>query len=129
LGFSDADREENIRRIGEVTKLMYDAGLVVITAFISPFRSSRERVRELFPAGAFWEVFVSCPLEVCKARDPNGLYKKAISGELPQFTGIGSRYEPPEAPELAVNSNEIDLEECVALIIKRLLDEGIIHEH
>lgn len=126
LGFSGVDRKENIRRIGEVAKLMLDAGLIVITAFISPFQSDRDQVRSLFNEGEFWEVFVDCPLEICKQRDPKGLYKKAEAGQIPDFTGISSPYEAPLAPELTINTAELNVEECVDKIIELLMDKKII---
>ncbi|WP_148611558.1 adenylyl-sulfate kinase [Aeromonas sobria] len=100
LGFDDAARQENIRRVGEVAKLMVDAGLIVLTAFISPFRAERELVRSLLGDGEFVEVFVDAPLAVCEERDPKGLYKKARAGEIRNFTGIDSAYEAPEQPEI-----------------------------
>lgn len=105
LGFSEADRVENIRRIGEVCKLFVDAGLIVLSAFISPFKSDRESVRRLMEAGEFIEVFVDTPLEVCEIRDPKGLYKKARAGEIANFTGIGSPYEVPLAPEIVLKGD------------------------
>jgi adenylyl-sulfate kinase len=104
LGFSDADRIENVRRVTEVARLMMDAGLVVIAALISPFRAERQAARERFAPGEFMEVFVDAPLAVCEQRDPKGLYKRARRGEIPEFTGIGSRYEPPMHPDLHVDS-------------------------
>src|ERR1700726_30353 len=106
LGFTDADRVENIRRIGEVAKLMTDAGLIVLTAFISPFRAERRMVREMSLPGEFIEIYVETPLEVAEQRDVKGLYKKARAGELKHFTGIDSPYEPPENPEIRVNTVE-----------------------
>jgi bifunctional enzyme CysN/CysC len=100
LGFTDDDRTENIRRVGEVAKLMVDAGLIVVCAFISPFRSEREMVRSLFETGEFFEIYVDTPIEECMRRDPKGLYAKAKAGQLRNFTGIDSAYEPPEKPEL-----------------------------
>ena len=126
LGFSDEDRKENIRRIGEVAKLMHDAGLIVITAFISPFRSDRDMVRQLFAPGEFWEVFVACPLEVCKKRDPKGLYVKALKGEIAQFTGINSPYEAPISPELTVESDLHPVDECVSSILTKMKSSGIL---
>jgi adenylylsulfate kinase len=120
LGFSAQDREENIRRIGAVAKLFCDAGIVAITAFISPYRVDRDRVRALLPNGDFVEIFVAAPLEVCEARDPKGLYKKARAGELKGFTGIDDPYEPPVKPELVldagVKSAEVLSEEVVAYL-------------
>jgi bifunctional enzyme CysN/CysC len=104
LGFSDADRAENIRRVGEVAKLMVDAGLIVICAFISPFRAEREMVRSLFEPGEFFEIYIDTPIAECIRRDPKGLYAKARSGLLPNFTGIDSPYEPPERPELILST-------------------------
>lgn len=126
LGFSEDDRKENIRRIGEVAKLMVDAGLVVITAFISPFRSDRDQVRKLFHGGEFWEVFVSCPLEICMERDPKGLYSKAVAGQIKDFTGITSPYEEPENPELVVRTDQNSVGECVDQIILRMMEKKII---
>ena len=120
LGFTDADRVENIRRIAEVAKLMVDAGLVVITAFISPFRSERDMARSLFEAGEFVEVHVDVPLEVAEARDPKGLYKKARRGEIPNFTGIDSTYEAPENAEITLRTGETALDECVDAVVKSL---------
>ena len=120
LGFTEADRIENIRRIGEVAKLMTDAGLIVITAFISPFRAERNIVRSLLPEGEFIEIFVDTPLVVCEQRDPKGLYKKARAGLIPNFTGINSPYEEPENPGLVLNTAELSLDECVARILAKV---------
>lgn len=117
LGFSDDDRKENIRRVGEVAKLMVDAGLVVLTAFISPHRAERQMVRDLLEPGQFIEVFVDTPLAVCEARDPKGLYRKARAGELRNFTGIDSVYEAPESPEI-----QLDGEQLVTKLAAQLLD-------
>lgn len=114
LGMSDEDRQENIRRIGEVAKLMVDAGLIVITAFISPFRVDRDAVRALFEEGEFIEVFVDAPLEECEKRDPKGLYKKARAGQIKEFTGIDSPYEAPLNPELALDTHQHDVPALVA---------------
>ena len=121
LGFTEADRIENIRRVGEVAKLMADAGLIVLTAFISPFRAEREMVREMLPEGEFIEIYVDTPLAVAESRDVKGLYKKARSGQLKNFTGIDSPYEPPEAPEIRVNTAEMSAEEAAEFIIRQLL--------
>jgi bifunctional enzyme CysN/CysC len=121
LGFTEADRIENIRRVGEVAKLMADAGLIVLTAFISPFRAEREMVRKMLPEGEFIEIFVDTPLEVAEARDVKGLYKKARSGALKNFTGIDSPYEAPESPEVRVNTVEMTPEEAAQHIIKQIL--------
>jgi len=126
LGFSDEDRNENIRRIGDVAKLMVDAGLIVITAFISPFIEERKKVRDLISNGCFIEVFVDCPLEVCEKRDPKGLYQKARDGLIPDFTGINSPYEAPENPEIFLNSNDLTLVQNVQTIIQYLLDRNFI---
>jgi bifunctional enzyme CysN/CysC len=120
LGFTDADRVENIRRIAEVAKLMVDAGLVVLTAFISPFRSERDMARGMFEEGEFAEIYVDTPLDVAEARDPKGLYKKARRGELPNFTGIDSEYQSPLEAELELNTNGESVDECVARILKIL---------
>lgn len=120
LGFSEADRVENIRRIGEVARLMTDAGLVVITAFISPYRADRQLARSLLPAGEFLEVFVDAPLSVCEARDPKGLYRKARQGLIPDFTGINAPYEAPEAPELRLDTARQSVVECAEAIISLL---------
>jgi bifunctional enzyme CysN/CysC len=121
LGFTDADRVENIRRVGEVAKLMTDAGLIVLTAFISPFRSERRMVRDLMAPGEFMEVWVNTPLEVAEARDVKGLYKKARSGQLKNFTGIDSPYEAPELAELTVNTVELTAEEAADRIVEAIL--------
>ncbi len=121
LGFSDADRVENIRRVGEVAKLMTDAGLIVLTAFISPFRAEREMVRAMLPAGEFVEIFVDTPLADAETRDPKGLYRKARAGELPRFTGIDSPYEPPERPEIRIDTTAMGAEEAAELIVERVL--------
>lgn len=126
LSFSDNDREENIRRIGEVARLMVDAGLIVITAFISPFQRDRDCVRKLLPQGQFWEVYVDCPLEVCEQRDPKNLYQKARAGIIPEFTGISSPYEPPNTPELTVNTDKETLRECVDRLIQKLVIDKVI---
>jgi len=123
LGFTDADRVENIRRIAETAKLMVDAGLIVLTAFISPFRSERNMARELLGEGEFLEVFVNTPLEVCEQRDPKGLYKKARSGQLPNFTGIDSAYEAPESPEFEVDTSARSADQIAEEIVAHLLGE------
>ncbi|HEC16307.1 MAG TPA: adenylyl-sulfate kinase [Sedimenticola sp.] len=126
LGFSDADRTENIRRIGELAKLFLEAGIVVLTAFISPFRQDRELARSVAPHGDFYELFCDAPLEVCESRDVKGLYAKARAGVIPQFTGISSPYEEPEAPELHVDTGGTSLEECVDQVIELLRTRGVI---
>lgn len=126
LGFTDADRVENIRRIGEVAKLFVDAGAIVLTAFISPFRADREVVRSLVGAGEFLEIHAHAPLDVCEQRDPKGLYKKARAGEIPHFTGIDSPYEAPTDPELVVDTARNDLDASVAMLENALRERGII---
>jgi bifunctional enzyme CysN/CysC len=113
LGFSPADRAENIRRVGEVAALFADAGFLVITSFISPYRADRERARRAAPE-AFYEIFIDAPLDVCEARDPKGLYKRARTGEIPEFTGVSSPYEPPEAPELVIHTGEHSVDDCLS---------------
>ena len=120
LGFSDADREENIRRIAEVAKLFVDAGLIVMTAFISPFRADRQLARQLLGADEFVEVHVATPLAVCEERDPKGLYRKARAGQIPNFTGIDSAYEPPLEPEVVVDTAGHDLDACVGQMLVHL---------
>lgn len=126
LGFSKEDRKENIRRTGEVAKLMFDAGLIVLAALISPFREDRDLVRGLFSPGMFWEIYVSCPLNLCIQRDPKGLYQKAIKGAIPEFSGISSPYEPPLSPELVIESDKLDVDQCVSKILDQLLEKKII---
>jgi adenylyl-sulfate kinase len=126
LGFSDADRVENIRRVGEVARLMVDAGLITLVSFISPFRSERQMVRELMEPGEFLEIFVDASLEVCEARDPKGLYRKARAGQLPNFTGIGSRYEPPSAPELRLPAGEAPPEVLAEQVMALLQTRGML---
>jgi bifunctional enzyme CysN/CysC len=116
LGFTDADRVENIRRVAEVAKLMCDAGLIVMTSFISPFRAERQMARELIGADRFTEVFVSTPLAACEKRDPKGLYRKARSGQLPNLSGIGSPYEPPTEPEITIDTERTGIEDAVRLL-------------
>ena len=125
LGFSPEDRQENIRRIGEVAKLFADAGLITTTAFISPYRQDRDVVRDIMSPDRFIEVFVDCPLEVCENRDPKGLYKKARAGELKGFTGIDAPYEAPQSPELVVNTNELDVAGCTEQVIAYLMEHGL----
>ncbi|MEC7216411.1 MAG: adenylyl-sulfate kinase [SAR324 cluster bacterium] len=120
LGFQEEDRAENIRRVGEVSKLMLDAGLIVLVSFISPFKSERQQVRELMNPGEFFEVFVDTPIEVCEERDPKGLYKLAREGKLPNFTGISSPYEPPDNPELILNTHQMSQEENLKQLLSVL---------
>ena len=126
LGFSDADREENIRRIGEVAKLFLDAGVIVLTAFVSPFRADRDKARDLVEAGDFFEIFCAADLDVCESRDPKGLYAKARSGAIKEFTGISSPYEAPDTPELKIDTGAQELAESVDVVIKALQDKGVI---
>ncbi len=126
LGFSPEDREENIRRIGEVAKLFADAGTVVMTAFISPYRADRDQARALITEGRFVEVFVDCPLEVCEERDTKGLYKKARAGEIKEFTGISAPYEPPLNPEVIINSAELSIEACAKAVVSALVKAGLV---
>ncbi len=126
LGFSDLDRIENIRRIGEVAKLFVDAGNIVLTAFISPFISDREQVRQLMQQGEFLEVFVDTPLEICEQRDPKGLYKKARAGEIKHFTGIDSEYQAPISPEIHIKTAELSVEACADQVIRALTEKEYI---
>lgn len=126
LGFSDEDRVENIRRVGETAKLMLDAGVITLTAFISPFRRDRERARSLFPSGDFLEVYCRCSLDVCEQRDVKGLYKKARAGEIPHFTGISSPYEEPHDPELVVDTATLSLDASVNAVVNLLMQRGIV---
>ena len=121
LGFTAADRIENIRRVGEVAKLMTDAGLIVITAFISPFRSERQMLRDMMAPGEFVEVFVDTPLSVAEERDVKGLYAKARSGQLKNFTGIDSPYEAPETPEIHIDTTTMSIDEAAEQIVKQVL--------
>ncbi|WP_276567876.1 adenylyl-sulfate kinase [Idiomarina ramblicola] len=126
LGFNDTDRVENIRRITEVSRLFLDAGLIVGTAFISPFIADRAQAREL-TGERFIEVFVDTPLEICEQRDPKGLYKKARAGDIPHFTGISSPYEAPEQPEVHLKTDEMDIEQAAEQVVQYLKDNGIIY--
>ena len=126
LGFSPADREENIRRIGEVAKLFADAGTIVMTAFISPYRADRDQARALIAEDRFVEVFVDCPLDVCEQRDTKGLYKKARTGEIKEFTGISAPYEPPLNPEVTVNTAALSIEECAQAVVEALVKAGLV---
>jgi len=127
LGFSPEDRTENIRRIGEVSKLFVDAGIIVLTAFISPYRNDRDQVRELLPDGRFVEIFVKADLETCEERDPKGLYKKARAGEIKEFTGISAPYEEPLNPELVINTTEeTNVEKNARKVIEYLEKNGFL---
>jgi adenylylsulfate kinase len=126
LGFSPEDRTENIRRIGEVAKLFCDAGLVALTAFISPYRADRDQVRAIMQPGDFIEVFVDCPVEVCEQRDVKGLYKKARAGEIKEFTGVSAPYEAPSAPELLIETSDQNVEKSALQILTYLERQGIV---
>jgi adenylyl-sulfate kinase len=126
LGFSDEDRIENIRRIGEVSRLMVDAGLIVIVAFISPFKVDRESARQLFSENEFIEVFVNAPLSICEDRDTKGLYKKARKGLIKNFTGIDSLYETPENPDLIIDTNIQTIDECIQEILNHLKKKELL---
>lgn len=125
LGFSVEDRTENIRRIAEVAKLMMEAGVITLTAFISPFRAEREKAREIFPHGEFIEIFCKCPLEICEQRDVKGLYQKAREGKIKEFTGISSPYEEPVNPELIIDTGTAELDYCAQQVIDYLESRGI----
>ena len=125
LGFSAQDRQENIRRIGEVAKLFMDAGVIVLTAFISPYRADRERVRGMFAQGDFIEIYCDTPIEICETRDVKGLYKKARAGEVAEFTGISSFYQVPVNHELTVKTGTASLEACVQQVIGEITNRGV----
>ncbi|MGG1571734.1 adenylyl-sulfate kinase [Fictibacillus sp. NRS-1165] len=126
LDFSPADRKENIRRIGEISKLFVDAGMIVITAFISPFRDDRNLARSLLEAGEFIEVYTKCSLAECEKRDPKGLYKKVRAGEIPEFTGISSAYEEPFSPDITIETDKQSITKSVDQVIHYLVDRGYI---
>ncbi len=126
LGFSEDERHENMRRIGEVAKLFVEAGTIVLAAFISPYREDREMVRSRLPHGDFYEVYCQCDLEVCEARDPKGLYARARKGEIENFTGISAPYEEPIKPDMVINTNQLSIEEEVTLILDSLKRKGLI---
>lgn len=126
LGFSAEDRKENLRRVGEVAKLFVDAGVIAIAAFISPYVSDRLMVRALYPAGDFIEVYVKCGIEVCESRDPKGLYKKARTGEVKNFTGVSDPYEAPKDPEIVLETDKLSVAESVNQIIEYLSAQGMI---
>jgi sulfate adenylyltransferase len=129
LGFSPDDREENIRRIGHVAKLFAESGTVVMTAFISPYRADRDKVRDMLEPGDFLEVFVDCPVEICEKRDPKGLYKKARAGQIPEFTGISAPYEAPDKPELRIDAGNLSIEACADEVVKYLEENDLISRH
>ena len=128
LGFSDKDRKENLRRVGEMSKLFIEGGLITLTAFISPFIDDRKKIRSLLPHGDFLEIFVDCPLKVCEGRDVKGLYDKARQGIIKDFTGINSPYEPPTKPELIVHTADQTLEESVESVLSFLFKRGLIRD-
>src|SRR5690606_19934884 len=117
LGFSEADRQENLRRVGEVARLFFERGDIVLCTFVSPFRADRARLRALFPAGRFLEIHVAADVETCSRRDPKGLYRRALAGEIADFTGVSSPYEAPEAPELRLDTAQQSVEESVAAVV------------
>jgi adenylylsulfate kinase len=128
LGFSPEDRDENIRRIGEVSKLFTENGVITMTAFVSPYRADRDRVRANLTAGDFIEIYLKCPLEELKRRDPKGLYKKAVEGAIQEFTGISAPYEEPLRPEIILDTYDTQLDECVERILSYLRSRKIINE-
>jgi adenylylsulfate kinase len=127
LSFSETDRIENIRRIGEVSKLFVDAGIIVLTAFISPFQKDRKQVREMLSDQEFIEVYIDTPIEICESRDPKGLYKKARKGEISNFTGISSPYEPPQHPEIQLKTDEMTIDIAVEKILNYLTENGYLN--
>lgn len=129
LGFSPAEREENIRRIGEVAKLFAEAGIITITSFISPYRADRDRNRALLKKGEFIEIFVKAPLRICEERDPKGLYQKARTGTIPEFTGISAPYEEPLEPELVIETDKLSVEESTQTIIDYLYKKEVIQKY
>lgn len=129
LGFVEQDRVENIRRVAEVAKLFLEAGVITLTAFISPFKVDREQARSLFPHGDFLEIYCRCPLQVCEARDVKGLYQRARAGEVKNFTGISSPYEAPSTPELVLDTNQLSLDESVNAVLTLLCERGVIEFH
>jgi adenylyl-sulfate kinase len=128
LDFSEAGRNENIRRIGEVSALFVDAGLLVLTAFISPFRADRDQIRKRLGNDRFIEIYISTPLEDCERRDPKGLYAKARAGKIREFTGIDSPYEPPIAPQLTIDTSKVDVSAAVDQILRFLDNKGFLHQ-
>lgn len=126
LGFSENDRKENLRRVGEVSKLLVDAGMLTVAAFISPYAAERQAVRNLFQPGEFIEVYLDCSLSVCESRDPKGFYKKARNGEIPDFTGISAPYEIPRTPEIILETGTLSIEECVTKICSYLVGNHIV---
>ena len=125
LGFSEKDRQENIRRIGEMAKLFVEAGIIVLTAFISPYRADRRRVRAMVEKGDFIEIYCDTPIEICETRDVKGLYKKARAGEIAEFTGVSSPYETPQTPELILNTGTLTLDVCVQEVMREITNRGV----
>lgn len=128
LSFSEEDRAENIRRVGEMSKLFVEAGVIALTAFISPFRKERNRVRSLLGHGDFLEIYCRCPLEVCEQRDVKGLYRRARAGEIREFTGISSPYEEPEQADLIVDTDQMNLDQCADAVLQLLMVRGLLRE-
>lgn len=128
LDFSPEDRSENLRRAGEVSKILIETGTIVLAAFISPSKSDRHMIRQMFSDGKYIEVYVQCPLHVCESRDPKGLYKKARRGAIPDFTGITAAYEEPESPELVIQADQQSISACVQQILVYLQKRGILHQ-
>ena len=128
LGFSPQDRAENLRRAGEVARLLVDAGLVVIAAFISPYLADRARVRSRFEKNQYYEIFLECPIEVCRQRDPKGLYRKAQEGLIPTFTGVSDPYEPPPAPDLVIRTGELTVQQSLQALHRFCLDRCLAQE-
>jgi adenylyl-sulfate kinase len=128
LGFSAEDRAENLRRAGEVARLLVDAGLVVVAAFISPYVADRARVRSRFEKNQFYEIFLECPIEVCRQRDPKGLYRKAQEGSIPAFTGVSDPYEPPNSPDLVIRTGELTAQESLEVLYRFCLDRCLVQE-
>ncbi|MDR0137302.1 adenylyl-sulfate kinase [Metabacillus idriensis] len=126
LGFNETDRKENIRRIGEVSKLFVESGQIVLTAFISPYRADRDLVRDLVEKDEFLEVYIKCSIEECEKRDPKGLYKKARNEEIKHFTGISAPYEEPANPEIVLDTEKYSIEDCVKQLTKTLIEKGLI---
>jgi adenylylsulfate kinase len=129
LGFSPQDRQENIRRIGEVAKLFMEAGMIILAAFISPYRADRKRVREMVDHSDFIEIYCAASINVCETRDVKGMYKKARAGLIPEFTGISSPYEAPEKPEITLDTGLLSLDECVRRVIDELERRGVVEKH
>ncbi|MGG1664131.1 adenylyl-sulfate kinase [Brevibacillus sp. NRS-1366] len=126
LGYSREDRKENIRRAGEISKMMVAAGLLVLASFISPYQSDRDMVRSMFSPGEFIEIYVQCPLEVCQGRDPKGLYKMAQEGTIREFTGLSSPYDPPGNPELVIPTDRLSIIECVDMVMSYLIHRSFL---